>query len=45
MISSVKEVMNADQFVNPAEEDVIDRLDDLDNIVTDLFIIKHVINY
>ena len=45
MISSVKEVMNADQFVNPAEEDVIDRPKDLDNIVTCIFIIKHVINY
>ena len=45
MISSVKEVMNADQLLNPAKEDAIDRIEDLNNIVTCLFIIEHVISY
>jgi len=42
VIPSVKEVMNPDQFLNPAEEDAIENLDD---IVTCLFIIGHVISY
>ena len=45
MIPSVKKVMNADQFLNPAEENVIDRIEVLNNIVTCLFIIGHVISY
>ena len=45
VISSVKEVMNADQLLNPAKEDAIDRIEDLNNIVTCLFIIEHVISY
>ena len=45
MIPSVKEVMNADQFLNFAEEDVIDRIEVPNNIVTCLFIIGHVISY
>ncbi len=36
-ISNVKEVMSVDQFLNPSEEDVIDRLEDLDDIVISLF--------
>ena len=43
VIPSVKEVMNADQFLNPAKEDAIDTIEDLDNIVTCLFITGHVI--
>ena len=45
MIPSVKEDINVDQFLNPSEEDVTDRLEDLYNIVTCLFIFIHVISY
>lgn len=37
MIPSVKEAINVNQFLNPSEEDVIDRLEDLDDIVISLF--------
>ena len=36
-ISSVNEVMSIDQFLNHPEEDVVDRLEDLDNLVLSLF--------
>jgi len=45
VIPSAKEVINVDQFLNPAEEDVTDRLEDLRNIVTCFFIFRHVISY
>ena len=45
VIPSVKEAINVNQFLNPSEEDVTDKLEDLYNIVTCLFIFRHVISY